>query len=690
MMELISRTPLQAAQQVWRPGHGGFVLTVVCKATFSLRPGVSPLAQAQQPITMVDVYSEGSRGPQWASEVVPLKKQPEVLVAGHVHAPGGRKAASVMARLAVGEIEKSVQVTGDRWFGLDGQLSEPAPFAKMPIVWERSAGGADTSNPVGRAVGSGGVADMYGRVAAPNFLPPELQLTSRSDIVATVGLGPIAPHWPSRAGCLNRHAAGWSPAAWHERPLPADIDLAYFNAAPPDQRRALPFGEELLSLENLHPLFAQLSTRLAPVSPSVVVERGQGSEAMQLRCDTLLIDSDRGLAMLVWRGHVVLERPDQPGRIVIADRDAPAVPVAAKAQPVFDATQAVSSGVAGPALPFAAGVPGAVSAVVAGPAEGPPGAAAGSGALVSGATVAVDALFGGTMAFGFANAAPAVPFPSAPADGPEQRDPASNAGTGGLPFAPVTPVPPPPDTAAPPVTGTVAPVTGLVASLATGMVAPPVTGMVAPLATGMVAPVETDLPPSPETDSPAPPPMLGAIALDRGGPEQVPGAGEAGAVAGSAGAAGAAKEAAGEDADFEAFSPSRCGALEARLACNEAKSAEILRAEEIDAERWERVHERWLERIEAETARGRPGLRREYDGAYVKALEGERGEITVAIYAKLAIANERCTLDETLEELRFPEDAWLHIVRAWIPKQIEDPELAARVLSATNEARAAG
>ncbi len=278
MMELVAQGALRTAQIVWRPGHGGFVLTVVCKATFALRPGLSPLATTPQPVALADVYTEAGGALQVASDLVPLKKQPEVLLTGHAHAPEGRRAASFVARLSAGEIDKAVQVVGDSAFGLDGELSDPATFVRMPLTWDRAAGGPDTSNPAGRAIGASARPDAYGRVIAPNLLPPDQHLTSRDDIVPIVGFGPLAPLWPSRARCLHRHAAGWDPARWHERPLPADIDLAYFNAAPPDQRRAAPFGEEHLVLQNLHPLFGTLSTRLAAVHPTATVERGQGRE----------------------------------------------------------------------------------------------------------------------------------------------------------------------------------------------------------------------------------------------------------------------------------------------------------------------------------------------------------------------------------------------------------------------------
>jgi hypothetical protein len=328
-MDLIAQCPLRVASVVWRPGHGGYAFTVVTKATFELRPGLSPLAAAQDAAIEADVYTCEGGGLTLATDLVPFKKRPEVLVVGSAYAPEGRPAPSIVARLALPEIDKAIQVVGDQYAEEGGRLSAPVPFTRMPLVWERAAGGPGTENPAGMPLGDPAWADATGYVAAPNLLPVGVSLTSVGALVPPVSLGPIAPLWPTRAAWLKGHAEGWSPSRWHERPFPADIDIAYFNAAPVDQQRASPFGEETIYLENLHPRFARLSTRLAPVTPVATVDKGAGAEPLRMRCDTLVIDADRGLAILVWRGHVLLSSPDEGGRVVVTSSSAPAASPAA-------------------------------------------------------------------------------------------------------------------------------------------------------------------------------------------------------------------------------------------------------------------------------------------------------------------------------------------------------------------------
>jgi hypothetical protein len=43
-MDVVSQCSLRGANMVWRTGQGGFAFTVECKATFDLRPELSPLA----------------------------------------------------------------------------------------------------------------------------------------------------------------------------------------------------------------------------------------------------------------------------------------------------------------------------------------------------------------------------------------------------------------------------------------------------------------------------------------------------------------------------------------------------------------------------------------------------------------------------------------------------------------------
>ncbi len=315
-MEIVSLSGLPAGSLLWQKRPGLWMLTVVCKATFSLQPGEMPLAPEQEPINESDrPWSQDIQSLYAAADLVPMKPRVDVILVGQAYAPGGQSVSSLVARITVGEVDKSVEIFGDRTLRPDGSVQEGPTFARMPLLYERAAGGASTANPVGMSFEE---RDAYGGVALPNLLRPGAAIRSTSEALEPVGFGPIAGSWPVRVDRLGRHASMWSPDQIHRRPLPDDIDPAYFNAAPPDQRAQTLRDDEHLFLDNLHPDHERLAAHLPGLRPQAFVERRGNAQELQLRCDTLWIDTARLVCTLTWRGHVPLERALEEGTVYFA------------------------------------------------------------------------------------------------------------------------------------------------------------------------------------------------------------------------------------------------------------------------------------------------------------------------------------------------------------------------------------
>lgn len=311
-MQVVSHCPLPTSSVLWQPRADRWIFTVVCKATFLLRPGLSPLAPIQEPANSIDLYpgNDERRGLLAASDLIPFKRFPEVIFTGSACAPAGAPVASLRVRLAIGSVDKVIEVVGDRFFARSGDLTPPVPFARMPISWERAAGGPGTLNPVGVRTGGASAPDERGRVVLPNLYPPGRSASSLRDVIEPVNLAPIAPGWPSRVARLPEHAHSWSSHRWSEQPLPSGFDPWFFNAAPEDQQLLGLQGGERLLLEHLHPDHPRLETTLERLVPHAIVDRGDGAAStLDLRCDALTIDGDRGRATLTWRGHIPLEHP---------------------------------------------------------------------------------------------------------------------------------------------------------------------------------------------------------------------------------------------------------------------------------------------------------------------------------------------------------------------------------------------
>ncbi|WP_433937378.1 DUF2169 domain-containing protein [Sorangium cellulosum] len=322
-MEVLALGPLPVASLLWQPRPDAWMLTFACKTTFALRPGESPLAPEQEPLREADAHwrDDPAFSLYASTDIVPIRPRADVVLVGHAFAPGQAPVRSLVARLSVGEIDKSIEVFCDRSFTKEGALREGQPFARMPLLWERAARGADAANAVGIAAGA---RDAYGAHRLPNLVPPGTAISGPDDVIEPVGFGPIAPSWPARRSRLGRHAAAFASGEWQRSPLPADLDASYFNAAPPDQQVASLRGDERIALENLHPELPRLATRLAGERPQAFVERpGQAAQPVVLRPDLLWIHTDRALCALTWRGQIPLAHPHEAGAVRVSLVSAP-------------------------------------------------------------------------------------------------------------------------------------------------------------------------------------------------------------------------------------------------------------------------------------------------------------------------------------------------------------------------------
>lgn len=649
-MKVVSCGPLRAGSVLWQPRPGAWALTVVCKATFELIPGESPLifSAKNAPEAGPQAVVEQRRLLEMATDHVPLKRVPEVLLVGHAYAPEGTLVTSLAARLAIGDVDKMVHVFGDRYFTLNGALAGPAHFTKMPLLWERAAGGPGTSNPVGVRMGADALADAWGRIGLPNFQPAGQSITARGDGVAPIGFGPIAPSWPTRMVRLHRHAATWDPTRWHERPLPEDVDFAYFNAAPSDQVLKELTGHERIVLENLHPRVARLVTHLRVVTPCVTATvEGDASREVHMRCDTLVLDTDRGTATLVWRGNVPLDHPEREGTVLVSD---------GQSGECSEVETALPSAALAPVMPFREAVPRESQRWAMMPAGIE---LRGEEAMAWPATppraLPVDdgtrTVVGSLMT---AAAAPALPF----------AKPAEDQGD----------------------VQTLPPTAWQAREVEPSREMCPV-DRVWEEREAEPGRVRTEALPAWSEALVEPPPMVGPLARPAVGAGGLPEKKKTGLDEEEEKAAESAR-AVEEPLPLDTFPMERCARIEARLACSTGETAEILRAEELDASGWQKLHTHWLVAIREETDRRKKTLLSKYDGAYVSELEAQRGPITLNDYARLAEGAERGVIGEEMARRGLPAAGWPNLQRVWIDRMVRDVRVGKEVRRMMDVARA--
>jgi len=149
--------------------------------------------------------------------------------------------------MKIGELDKSVKVTGDRVFvpgPLSVRLSRPEPFVKMPIDWRRTYGGTDSEaskpdwdqrNPIGTGFAVN-PQRLIGKTG-PNFEYPDAPYVDhRSGKPA--GFGPVPRHWQPRARYAGTYGEEWKKT--RDPLLPRDFNRLHYQCAPEDQQTKQP------------------------------------------------------------------------------------------------------------------------------------------------------------------------------------------------------------------------------------------------------------------------------------------------------------------------------------------------------------------------------------------------------------------------------------------------------------------
>lgn len=312
---------------------------VIVKATYAIpsqRDGTASLAEEQHPLIAADEYYKGdvTGSILFETDYVAFKPHADVVLVGHAYARNGR-ARVVDVMLRVGRLRKTMRVFGDREWLFPSRMvmvpviSEPEPFEKMPLVYERAFGGFDrkagkwcAKNFIGRGFLGKKTKESVDGTSLPNLEDPQHLITSWNDEPDPVGFGYYHRNWKPRFGY------GGTEAGLDHLDLfgnLSDYRLLFNNAAHPDlQLPAYLQGDEEIELVNVTPDGArrfrlpgpQLEVAAHVVSPSegfgsdaqAVADEAVDGEAsltetpVAMHLDTLLLLPDEDRLCLVWRG----------------------------------------------------------------------------------------------------------------------------------------------------------------------------------------------------------------------------------------------------------------------------------------------------------------------------------------------------------------------------------------------------
>jgi hypothetical protein len=322
MFHLRNDTPFVSQLFVFPDRRGIDTLYVVVKATFCLAPGI-PVAEEQQPVNLTDAYrgEPGKSSLKYATEAHLEKPGTDVVVLGEACAPHDRPVSELSVRVSIAGRSSTLAVFGDRYWkkGLLGIApSNPKPFLRMPIIYERAFGGtrvidiasgtilAETRNPVGTGFPGDPSSQATADARLPNIEDPRSLIKTPKDRPRPAGYGCIAPSWEPRISYAGSYDETWRKT--RAPYLPEDFDPRFFHAAHPD----LIFpgylkGGEPVAMTNLSPK-GERKFNLPVCEPRVEVRIMCRYETAKACLETVLLEPADERLCLVWRSATSCEK----------------------------------------------------------------------------------------------------------------------------------------------------------------------------------------------------------------------------------------------------------------------------------------------------------------------------------------------------------------------------------------------
>lgn len=324
-MELINATRMVTGYNMGLAPSGRESLVVVIKGTFVLPQPEEPvrLHETQLPLVMADTFTgaPGFSAPVHEVDFAPRKAACDVLLLGSAHAPEGRPTERTDVILRVGSMFKRFDVVGDRVWeaGLSGiRASDPAPFLRMPLSYDRAFGGVDQEsenpaehdaymlNPVGRGFRRHLKNDWVDGRPLPNTEEMGQPVTWPTHAYAPMAFGPLGRGWSSRSQWVGTYDQQWLDEVFPF--LPKDFDERYYQAAPADQQIAHATGPIEVAMRHLTPDGLRHFVLPHFDAPVHVFPKKGEREDYSAVLDTIVFEPDHERFTMTWRVNRPLRR----------------------------------------------------------------------------------------------------------------------------------------------------------------------------------------------------------------------------------------------------------------------------------------------------------------------------------------------------------------------------------------------
>jgi hypothetical protein len=330
MLQILNKTPFEAALALITDQYGTEKVTVAIKGTFEIpvRNGEVRLADKQLPVLHTDEYygKPGKSSIKYPADLVLGKVNTDIGLIGRAHSSGGKPAKQITVSLVVGQMQKSIIVTGDRQWRkhtlIPGfSMTDPIPFTEMPLIYERAFGGIDQTHKNGRKHGWDkgnpiGTGLRLNENAVENHRLPNLEDPNH-----------LISHWKDKppVACFGFIEGSWEPRlqfagtyddAWLKNQfplLPIDFDLRFFNSAPSDlTARGFLRGGEPVQMVNLSKR-GNFGFNLPKTEISLMFRLGETRNHQKADLWTVVFEPDQDRFYMVWGGSFCVGK--QPSRM---------------------------------------------------------------------------------------------------------------------------------------------------------------------------------------------------------------------------------------------------------------------------------------------------------------------------------------------------------------------------------------
>jgi hypothetical protein len=330
MLQILNKTPFEAALALVTDQNGAEKVSVAVKGTFKIPPryGEVGLADEQLPVLYTNEYygEPGKSSIKYPVDIVLGKVNTDIGLIGMAHSPQEKLVKRLLVSLKVGQMQKVIMVTGDRYWKkralLPGfYMTDPIPFKEMPLIYERSFGGMDQthknekkhggnkSNPIGTGFRLN--RNMVVNHRLPNLQDPNHLISHWQDKPPVACYGFVDSSWEPRI-----KFAGTCDEFWlnnHFPLLPIDFDLRFFNAAPPELiAKGILKGGEPVKMVNLSKK-GVLEFNLPKLEISLMFRLGETRNHTKADIWTVVFEPDEDRFYIVWGGTFCVGK--QPSRM---------------------------------------------------------------------------------------------------------------------------------------------------------------------------------------------------------------------------------------------------------------------------------------------------------------------------------------------------------------------------------------